>query len=123
VKTFLRWLLTVIMVGSGVYHFAHPAPYIAMMPEALPAHRLLVYLSGAFEIAGGLGLILPQTRRLAAWGLVLLFLAVFPANINMAVNDIPLDGRPLPAWARWGRLPLQAGFIAWAWWYTRRERR
>ncbi len=120
--TFLRWLLTAIMVGSGVYHFAHPAPYVAMMPEALPAHLALVYISGLAELAGGLGLILPQTRRLAAWGLVVLLVAIFPANINMAVNDIPLDGRDLPTWALWGRLPVQALFIAWAWRFTRRDR-
>ena len=63
-----------------------------------------------------------ETRRLAAWGLVLLLLAVFPANINMASNDIPLDGRDLPTWALWGRLPIQALLVAWAWWYTRPDR-
>ena len=119
VKTVLRWVLTAIMVGSGIYHFVNAPMYIAMMPEALPAHRELVYLSGIAEVAGGLGLILPATRKLAAWGLVLLFVAVFPANINMALNDVPLDGNQLPGWALWARLPLQVGFIAWGWWMTR----
>lgn len=121
-KTALRWLLTVLMVLAGANHFVSPDPYVAMMPAALPAHLALVYVSGVAEIAGGLGLILPRTRRAAAWGLVLLLLAVFPANVNMAVNHLPLGERALPAWALWGRLPLQAVLIAWAWWYTRRDR-
>ncbi|MBK7076559.1 MAG: DoxX family protein [Myxococcales bacterium] len=110
------------MVAAGANHFVSPDPYVAMMPAALPAHLALVYVSGVAEIAGGLGLILPRTRRAAAWGLVLLLLAVFPANVNMAVNHLPLGERALPTWALWGRLPLQALLIAWAWWYTRRDR-
>lgn len=122
-KTALRWLLTVLMVAAGANHFRDPDVYVAMMPAALPAHLALVYVSGVAEIAGGLGLILPATRRLAAWGLVLLLLAVFPANINMAVNGLPLGTRPLEPWQLWGRLPLQAVLVAWAWWFTRPERR
>lgn len=120
IKIGLRWLLTIFMVLAGINHFRAPDPYIAMTPDFLPAPLALVYISGVAEILGGLGLILPQTRRLAAWGLILLLLAVFPANINMAINDIPLDGRDLPTWALWGRLPLQALLIAWAYWYTRK---
>jgi len=118
-KPGLRWLLTVAMVGAGANHFIAPQTYVAMMPEALPAHLALVYISGIAEIAGGLGLILPATRRLAAWGLVALLVAVFPANLNMAINDLPLGGEPVPAWALWGRLPLQLVLIAWAYWFTR----
>ena len=121
-KTILRWLFTVVMVGAGLNHFINPDPYIAMMPDALPAHRELVYLSGIAEVAGGLGLILPATRKLAAWGLILLFIAVFPANVNMAVNDLPLGDNAVPSWALWARLPLQLVFIAWAWWFTRDKR-
>jgi uncharacterized membrane protein len=119
VKTVFRWIFTVVMVFAGVNHFLSPEPYVAMMPEVLPAHLALVYISGVAEIAGGLGLILPQTRKLAAWGLILLFVAVFPANVNMAINGLPLGTTELPAWALWGRLPLQIGFIAWAYWFTR----
>ena len=122
IKPALRWLLTVFMVAAGVNHFIAPETYAAMVPSFLPAPRALVYVSGIAEIAGGLGLILPATRRLAAWGLIALFLAVFPANINMAVNDLPLGSRQLPAWALWGRLPLQLVLIAWAFWYTRPPR-
>ncbi len=120
-KTALRWLLTLFMVLAGANHFLAPDTYVAMMPAALPWRPELVYLSGACEILGGLGLILPATRRVAAWGLVALLLAVFPANVNMAINRLPLGGRDVPAWVLWGRLPLQALLIAWVWWYTRRE--
>jgi uncharacterized membrane protein len=114
VKTVFRWLLTIVMVGAGINHFRDPGPYVAMMPEALPAPLELVYISGVAEIMGGLGLILPATRKLAAWGLILLLVAVFPANVNMAVNDLPLGDTRVPAWALWARLPLQLVGIAWA---------
>jgi len=108
------------MVGSGVNHFRDPATYVAMMPAALPWHLALVYVSGAFEIAGGLGLVHPATRRWAAIGLIALLAAVFPANVNMALNHLPLAGRAVPAWALWARLPFQALFIAWAALWARR---
>lgn len=118
----LRWVLTVFMVAAGVNHFASPAPYVGMMPPQLPAPLALVYVSGVAEILGGLGLILPTTRRLAAWGLIALFVAVFPANLHMAIHHLPLGERVIPAWALWARLPLQLVLIAWAALFTRRER-
>ncbi len=118
-KTALRWLLTAFMVLAGLNHFIAPAPYVAIVPAALPAHLALVYVSGVAEILGGLGLILPSTRRLAAWGLIALFLAILPANINMALHHLPMGGNDLPTWALWLRLPLQAVLIAWAWLYAR----
>jgi uncharacterized membrane protein len=122
-RTVLRWGLTIFMVVAGLNHFLAAETYEAMVPSALPAPALLVQISGVFEILGGLGLILPATRRLAAWGLVALFVAVFPANINMAVNHLPLGTHELPTWAEWGRLPLQIVFIAWALMFTRPEPR
>jgi uncharacterized membrane protein len=122
VKTALRWLLTAVMVGIGITHFTSPADFVAIVPEVLPAKLALVYISGVAEIAGGLGLILPRTRRAAAWGLILLYVSVFPANINMTVNHLPLAGRPVPTLLLWLRLPLQAVLIAWAYWMTRPER-
>ena len=119
IRTALRWLLTIGMVLAGANHFIDPALYVAMMPDALPWPLELVYVSGVFEILGGLGLILPGTRRLAGWGLVALFVAVFPANLNMAVHHLPFGGRPVPSWALWARLPLQLVFIAWALWASR----
>lgn len=119
-KTALRWLLTVFMVAAGLNHFLSSDGYVAMMPSGLPAPLELVYVSGVAEILGGLGLILERTRRATAWALIALFIAIFPANLNMAVNHLPLAGRALPSWALWGRLPLQLVLIAWAYWYTRR---
>jgi uncharacterized membrane protein len=120
-RTVLRWVLALFMVAAGVNHFVSTDAYVAMVPAALPAHLLLVQISGVAEIAGGLGLLIPATRRLAAWGLIALFVAVFPANINMAVNHLPLGGQVLPAWALWARLPLQLVLVGWAYLYTRRD--
>jgi uncharacterized membrane protein len=78
-------------------------------------------ISGIAEILGGLGLIVPATRRLAAWGLIALYVAVFPANLNMALNHLPLGTTPVATWLLWARLPLQLVLIVWAYWYTRRE--
>lgn len=121
-KVVLRWVLALFMIGGGLNHFLAPTPYVAMMPASLPWHLELVYVSGVFEILGGLGLLLPRTRRLAAWGLIALLIAIFPANLNMAINHLPLAGKHVPQWALWARLPLQAVLIAWAWWFTRPER-
>jgi uncharacterized membrane protein len=121
IKPVLRWVLTVFMVAAGINHFRSPAAYAAMVPDALPAPLLLVQISGVAEIVGGLGLILPRTRRLAAWGLIALFVAVFPANINMAVNHLPLGSTQVASWLLWARLPLQLVLIAWAAWFTRAD--
>ena len=122
VHDILRWVLTIVMVGAGANHFINPPPYLGMMPAEIPVswHLSLVYISGVFEILGGLGLILPATRRLAAWGLIALFIAVFPANLNMALNHLPLGEDPIPAWVLWARLPLQLVAIAWAYRIARR---
>lgn len=115
-RPLLRWLLTVFMVVAGANHFVAPATYVGMMPSVLPAPALLVYISGVAEILGGLGLILPATRRLAGWGLIALFVAIFPANINMAVHHLSLGDREIPPWALWARLPMQALLVLWAYW-------
>jgi uncharacterized membrane protein len=107
-----RGLLALLFVGAGLLHFLQPAPYLRIMPPALPAPRLLVLLSGAAEVAGGLGLLWPATRRWAAWGLVALLLAVFPANIYMLQVREQLH---LPAWALWARLPMQPLLMWWVW--------
>jgi uncharacterized membrane protein len=114
----LKWVLAVVMVLAGVMHFRAPRGYARMMPKWLPAHGPLVLISGVAEVLGGLGLLVPQTQVLAAWGLIALFVAVFPANVNMAINKIPLGKTPLPTWVLWARLPLQLVFIAWAWAFT-----
>lgn len=105
------------MIAIGVMHFASPEPFVRIVPAILPAKKLLVYLSGGFELLGGLGLLWSRTRQLASWGLILLYLSVFPANVNMALNEIQLqpDGE-IAVWAMWARLPLQLVFIALVWW-------
>jgi uncharacterized membrane protein len=117
-KETLRIILAGAIILVGILHFAIPAPFVKIVPSSLPHPLLLVYISGFFEIAGGIGLLVPRVSQAAAWGLILLFIAVFPANINMAVNQINLPGIPDSSALRWGRLPLQAVLIVWAWWYT-----
>jgi len=106
------YLVAALFLGAGLLHFLHPAPYLRIMPPALPAPRLLVLLSGVAEVAGGLGLLLPATRRAAAWGLLALLLAVFPANIYMLQIHEQLH---LSAWMAWVRLPLQPLLMWWVW--------
>ena len=118
IKTICRFLLTFLMVGMGTLHFVMPEPFVQIMPAFLPWPLELVYTSGAFEILGGVGLLIPSVSRQAAWGLILLYIAVFPANVNMAVNQIQLEGMEVSPIFLWIRLPLQIGLIAWAWWFT-----
>jgi uncharacterized membrane protein len=116
-KLAARYFLSFAMVAVGVAHFVAPAPLVRIVPSFLPAPELLVYLSGVAEIALGAGLLFARTRLFAAWGLVALYVAVFPANINAAVNGIVMDpANPMPSWGNWARLPFQALFIAWAIW-------
>ena len=112
------YFMAALYVGAGTLHFVEPAVFARIVPPYLPAPRLLVAMSGAAEVAGGLGLLLPATRRPAAIGLILLLVAVFPANVYMAQHNAELFR--LPAWAVWGRLPLQVGLISWAWQFARR---
>lgn len=112
-KTVGRYLLSAGMIYAGVAHFRNPEPFVRIVPDYLPAHRTLVALSGFFEILGGIGLLVPQLRSPAAWGLIALFVAVFPANVNMAVKNIPFNGAHYP-WLLWLRLPLQLVLIVWA---------
>ncbi len=119
-KEILRVVQAVAIIIVGVSHFAKPEPYVKIVPPQLLHPLELVYISGFFEILGGIGLLIPYVSVAAAWGLVALYIAVFPANINMTLNDIELEGIPHNPVLYWVRLPLQAVLIAWAWWYTRR---
>jgi uncharacterized membrane protein len=114
-----RWLLAVGMVAVGVLHLARPDGFVKIVPRALPAPLVLVVVSGICEIAGGIGLLFEKTRRAASLGLVALYVAVFPANVNMAVNDIQPEGMHLSPVLLWARLPLQLAFIALAFWVGR----
>lgn len=113
-----RWLLAAAFVGIGVLHFLRPRAFLAIVPPALPFRMAAVYLSGVAEIAGGVGVLLPDPwRAWAGWGLIALLVAVFPANVYQAIARVRIPGLPPPApWLLWARLPLQAVFIAWVWW-------
>ena len=112
-------LLAVFFVVAGAMHFVVPELYARIVPPALPSPRLLVAVSGIAEILGGIGLLVPWTRRAAAWGLVILLVVVFPANIYMAVAHLPFAGFFGKSWVQWVRLPLQIPMIAWALIYTK----
>jgi uncharacterized membrane protein len=101
----------------GIAHFTHDHLFLAMMPPYLPWHLELVWLSGVFEILGGVGLLVPWSRRFAAWGLLALLVAVFPANIHMAVNEVylPIEGLPQSRIGLWIRLPYQLVIAAQVW--------
>ncbi len=109
-------LLVVFWVAAGLNHFIHPEFYLQIMPPYLPWHLPLVYLSGVAEIIGGVAVAVPQARKWAGWFLLLVLLAVFPANIHMAMNEVQVGQAQLPPWALWARLPLQFLFAAWVYW-------
>lgn len=111
-----RWLVALGFVAIGIVHFVTPEPFVKIMPGVLPFPLALVYISGAAEILGGVGLLIGRTRRIATWGLLALLLAVFPANINMAINEIYLEGMPQEPWMLWARLPVQFVIMAAVWW-------
>ncbi len=105
--------LALFWLVAGSLHFVRPKVYEAIVPDAFPDKRLIVLASGAAELAGGAGVLLPQTRRLAGWWLIATCVAIFPANVHMALH--PQRYRGIPPVLLWLRLPLQAPLIAWAW--------
>lgn len=119
IKRFLKYLLAIGFVAAGVYHFVNPAFYLKMMPPYLPAHLFLIRLSGFFQIALGIALLVPTFSRLAAWGIVALLIAVFPANIYMASNTELFS--EFSRTALYLRLPFQMVLIAWAIWFAREK--
>lgn len=110
-------LLAVLFTAAGLLHFLRPQMYEQIVPEALPAHHELVLASGAAEIAGAVLVVFPRTRRLGGLWLVATLVAVFPANVNMALNPDRYDSIA-PA-LLWARLPLQGLLI---WWVLRATR-
>lgn len=117
-KVFFRWLLGLLMIAAGVNHFVNPPFYERIMPPYLPWHYELVLLSGVAEIVLGVLVLFPRFATVARWGLIALLVAVFPANLHMALNTHLYPHIP-PA-ALWGRLPLQAVLVWWVWVVTRR---
>jgi uncharacterized membrane protein len=108
-----RLPVALFFLGAGTMHFVKPRAYEAIMPEALPAHRELVYASGVAEIAGGLAMLSERSSRWGAWWLIATLVAVFPANVNMAVNGERF--RAVPEALLWVRLPIQGALIGWIW--------
>jgi uncharacterized membrane protein len=104
-------ILAFFFVVAGLNHFLTPGPYLRMMPPWLPWHSELVWISGVAEMLGGLAILIPRLRRAAGWGLIALLVAIFPANLQVALHG--WEGVNIPAWALWARLPLQPLLIAW----------
>ncbi len=122
VKTILKFVFALFFIFAGVNHFLDEPFYMKIMPDYIPLelHRPAVIVSGIAEIVLGALLVVPRTQRLAAWGLIALLVAIFPANIYVYQHqDIFPNASPA---LHLIRLPLQGVMIAWAWWYTRPER-
>jgi uncharacterized membrane protein len=117
--TRVRWILrvaaAVFFIAGGANHFRSAGFYERIIPPIFPWPDALVVISGMAEIAGGVGLLVGRLRRLAAWGLILLLVAVFPANVYMAMEPGKFADLHFPVWVFWARLPLQGVFIAWVW--------
>lgn len=121
-KRILLWVMAAFYVLGGFNHLVNPAFYVAIVPPDLPAPEWLNLISGLAEITLGVFLLEPRVRVLAAWGIIALLIAVFPANVYVATANVGLPaGEPGTGNAvlNWARLPLQALLVAWAWWYTR----
>jgi uncharacterized membrane protein len=103
----LRIVVALLFIFAGLNHFIMPRVYLSMVPDYLPVPAALVQISGMAEIAGGLGVMFAATRKIAAWGLILLLVAVLPANVEMALRG----WREIPSLLLWLRLPLQFVFI------------
>jgi uncharacterized membrane protein len=122
VKRFSSWraagrmALVVMFLFTGASHFSDlQHDFAAMIPDPLPKGLWVIYLTGLLEMAGAIGLLIPRVRKLAGICLVILLIAMFPANVNAALNGIPLRGEPpTPLWLR---LPMQLLYI-WAVWWT-----
>jgi uncharacterized membrane protein len=126
VKRFSSWrdagriALVIMFLFTGFSHFSSlKHDFAAMIPEPLPNDLWVIYLTGLFEIAGAVGLLIPRTRRLAGICLVLLLAAMFPANVNAIINGIPLgENAPTPLWVR---APMQLLYIGMVWWTSIRK--
>src|SRR4051812_36660603 len=101
------WAMALLYIAGGINHFASTPFYLQMMPPYLPAHLLLVYLSGVAEFVLGVALLIPRTRRLAAWAIVALLVAIYPANLYMWTSHMAIDGKQLPTSFHVIRLVIQ----------------
>ena len=119
IKAITRVVLALLMVVAGILHFVATDAYVRITPPYLPLHRGLVYATGVFEILGGIGLLVARLRAAAGIGLILIYFAVLPANINMAIYDIQPESFRIPLVLLWARIPFQLVLAAWAWWVSR----
>ena len=117
-KKFFRWLATLFFVVAGAYHFINPKVYLAMMPPFIPFQQFFIVISGLAEIAGAIGIQIPRFRKLAGVGLIVLLVAVFPANIFVAISNPVIPNLEYSASSMWWRLLLQPIFIGWIWWVS-----
>ncbi len=121
IRQITKAIFALFFVVAGANHFVDTPFYLSIMPPYLPLPYALVIISGVAEIVLGIALLIPKLSRLAAWGLIALLIAVFPANIHMATH--PELYATIPPIALWLRLPLQVVLVLWAYWYTRKSNR
>ncbi len=121
-KDIARILLALIFGVAGLLHFTHTQKFVQIVPLFIPMPEAVVYISGIFEILGAIGLLTLHYRKQAAFGLVLLLLAVFPANIYMAVKNIQLGGILNNPVLQWMRIPFQGVLIWWVFWCTEEKK-
>jgi uncharacterized membrane protein len=117
-----RAALAAFFTLAGTMHFLRPSFYEAIVPPAVGNEREVVIVSGLAELAGAAAVLHPRSRRLGRWWLLALLVAVFPANLHLAVNPEQVEGLDLeraPRWALWARLPLQPLAMLWVWRATR----
>lgn len=116
-RNFARYAFSLFFIGAGLNHFINPEFYLRIIPPALPAHDAINAISGLAEIVIGVMVAVPRTQRLGGYLAIALLVAVFPANIYLFMHQELIPDVPFIAHLL--RLPLQAVFIAWAWWSTR----
>lgn len=120
-KAFALITAAISYMVVGVLHFTHEAFFVSMMPPYLPLHVELVWMSGVFEILGGIGLLVPKTRRFSSFGIIALLFAVYPANIHMMLHPDQFSHVASPA-ILYARMPFQFIFMAWVWWVGHPDR-
>lgn len=111
----IKFVLAGFFIYAGVMHFVKPKFFLAIMPPYVPFHKEAVQISGVAEVLFGLGLLIGPYQNASAWGLILLLILVFPANVYMATSH---KFKSMSPWIRWGRLPLQGLLIWWVYTYV-----
>jgi uncharacterized membrane protein len=115
-KEITLYLMAILYILAGINHFVMPKFYLRIMPPYIPWHNAMNYISGAAEVLLGIFLFIPIYSHFAAWGIIMLLIAIFPANVYHSTNS--KAGKGIPKWILYLRLPFQGLLILWAWWYT-----